>query len=35
LFALDLVGDVQQGAGHAQRRALFVAVQPRAAFQVA
>src|SRR5450830_169373 len=35
LFALDLVGDVQQGAGHAQRRASLVAVQARAAFQVA
>ncbi|MNR17529.1 hypothetical protein D3C85_1341950 [compost metagenome] len=35
LFALDLFGDVQQGAGHAQRVALFVAVQPRAAFDVA
>nr|VVN38434.1 hypothetical protein PS652_05267 [Pseudomonas fluorescens] len=35
LFAFDLVGDVQQGAGHAQRVALFVAVQPGAAFDVA
>ena len=35
LFAFDLIGDVQQGPGHAQRRAIFIAVQPGATFQVA
>ncbi|MNE26099.1 hypothetical protein D3C80_1194500 [compost metagenome] len=35
LLTFNLVGDVEQGAGHAQRVALFVAVQPRAAFDVA
>ena len=35
LFALDLVGDVEQGAGHAQRHAVFIAVEAGAAFQVA
>ncbi len=35
LFAFHLVGDVEQGTGHAQRVALFVAVQSGAAFDVA
>ncbi|MCY1180734.1 hypothetical protein D9M73_212020 [compost metagenome] len=35
LFALHLIGDVEQGARHAQGDALVVAVQPRAAFDVA
>ncbi|MNH26653.1 hypothetical protein D3C79_867180 [compost metagenome] len=35
LLALDLVGDVQQGAGHAQGGALVVPVQPCTAFDIA
>ncbi|MNV10306.1 hypothetical protein D3C71_1008230 [compost metagenome] len=35
LFAFDLVGDVEQGAGHAQRQAVFIAIEPGAAFQIA
>ncbi|MNZ40435.1 hypothetical protein D3C78_579560 [compost metagenome] len=34
-FALDLLGDVQKGASHAQRVAVLVAVQASAAFDVA
>ncbi|MNO85743.1 hypothetical protein D3C76_771210 [compost metagenome] len=35
LFALDLVGDVEQGAGHAQGHAVFIAVEAGAALQIA
>ncbi|MNN15652.1 hypothetical protein D3C81_1287640 [compost metagenome] len=35
LLALDLISDVEQGAGHAQRRAVVVTVEAGAAFQIA
>ncbi|MNT24602.1 hypothetical protein D3C72_1600820 [compost metagenome] len=35
LLTFDLVADIEQGAGHAQRVALCVAVQPGTAFDVA
>lgn len=35
LFAFHLVGDIQQSAGHTQRRAVLITVQAGTAFEVA
>ncbi|MNF86642.1 hypothetical protein D3C84_690870 [compost metagenome] len=35
LFAFNLIRDVEQGAGHAQRRSVFIPIEAGSAFQVA